>query len=276
MNNNDDTRARRERLRALRSKYRGVRKNDIPVDPNEPPSGDEDRNGEKSFVPRGPRNRQRFKGQQKGAWAGGRKRIAERMLDFLLEKSPGAKMIPGTPVNKDRLKRVIQFITIRTREDNPPKWVMYFHRILSRSGPVSSVDDVSPDLINQIVHFLRQRVDGENASARGLSPAPSSVLSPEQEEHGDRGADEEARDSRNEDEDTRLSRIEQSVEELREMTGRLFQQFSAALDDNDHLAEHESSDEHDSDGEESGKEDSSSKRKGEGLEDWFDNFVEDL
>lgn len=276
MNGSDDTRERRERLQALRSKYRGIRKTDIPVDPSDLPSDDEDRDGEKSIVPMKSRDRQKSKGQAKGAWAGGRKRLAERMLEFLLEKNPGAKMIPGTPVNKDRLKRVIQFITIRTREDNPPKWIRYFHRILNRSGPVSSVDDVSPDLINQIVHFLRQRVDGDKATARGLSPAPSSVLSSEQEEDGDRGAEEDAWDSPDDDEEGRLLRIEQSVEELREMTGRLFRQFSAALDDNDHLAEHESSEEHDSVDEDSGEEDPSSKRKGEALGDWFDNFVEDL
>jgi hypothetical protein len=128
----------------------------------------------------------------------------DRILEFLTDQTPGAELVPGTEVSKERLKRFLQFVKMRIQDGNAPKWADQLRRLLGGpSGKIGSVSDLEPADVNRLVGFLRGRTD-QGGGAPAAADAGGAVTT--------------AVDG---DLDQRLKQIEQALRSLLELTGKM-------------------------------------------------------
>lgn len=179
MNEKDTVTARRQRLQSMRSKHKHTAA-------EQPTGGSAD-------IYRRPSDN-----LHAGAAgpAGNQQMMAKRLLAFL---TSGRPLIPGTPVNRERLMRMLQIIKNKSADRGMA--MGRFQQVLDRLGSVESLDKVNPAIINKLVKLLANK-----AGVQLPEIAPS---------QGGAGADE-----------SRLQRIEQSLQELQQVIGSLASQFS--------------------------------------------------
>lgn len=240
MNESKRVAERRERLEALRSRSRNAKKVDFSkmaeADPRmakvNGPASDADEAGGLLA---------RLQG------AGGKPQI-ERMLEFLTFDGPGAKMIPGTAVNKERLKRLLQFINVRSQEKDVPKWVSQVRRILGSAGAKTMIDDLETDKVNDLMKFLRSRT-GENGADQGRRTAAEPVG-----EKSGGGVE------------IRLAALEQSMKELLDRIAGINEQLTAIRSELARQAQ---------DGPSTAGKRADASLNGEPVANWFDETMED-
>jgi len=184
---------RQQRLKALRTKHQGAKKIDF--------SGMREAAAGDGPAPGGPANGNLMSNLLNGQTDTDNRPPVDRILEFLTDKSPGAALIPGTEVSKERLKRFLQFVKMRIQDGDAPKWAEQLRRLLGgRSGEIGSVADLKPADVNKLVSFLRGRTEQGAAGPATDAGAPGAT---------------------DDNPDQRLQQIEQALRSLLELTGRI-------------------------------------------------------
>ena len=183
MSSNDDTEARRKRLRALRDKHpqgadigglpESIDSDDSSVEPRSEvggamcAGGGEGKRRGGLGGKRGRKGARRGQGAQRnggGSLAGageGRGDMLKRLHGFLTQPGPGGRLIPGTAVKEDRLKQVMQFLRHRGNSDDG-KQSKRLQRVIGfltrEEDGVELVAGVNPQQLQRFSEILEARI----------------------------------------------------------------------------------------------------------------------
>lgn len=226
MDKPEDVEARRNRLQALRGKYQGRQTSELPKR--------EELNLPENLRSRLSRPENAFSptGKIMGNRTPSPRALAKRLLDFITYAESDTEMIQGTPVNKNRIKRVIQIVNMKSNQGNSPRWAKRFQKILNSIGPIYSINDLTPEKANRIVLFLERRASISNGreSIPRQSPSPNGEMP-----NPDELAYQTAEVGQPAPEiyagiEHRLTRIEESLKAVQNATGFLSRKITSAQD----------------------------------------------
>ncbi len=176
MSGNDNTEARRKRLRALRNKHpQGADIGGLPESTNSDdssaesgtaigamPAGRRGIGGKRGR--KGARRGQGGQGGGSGPFAGageGRGDMLKRLHGFLTQPGPGGRVIPGTAVKEDRLKQVMQFLRHRAGTDDgkQSKRIQRVVAFLTSEGEgATMVAGVNPAKLQRFTEIIEARI----------------------------------------------------------------------------------------------------------------------